>query len=143
MEGPPYVCPYNSYHKLLEYRKWVYHVTKCGDRRGKVVHRCPYKHDHIFVDKAQFASHIKDCPDRIALKKDQESPAVSEEEIQKHISEKSTYYCKYDVEHSFASEELCGAHMETCPKKAVMEQKLAQCDRIYTTHKKSIQFHQE
>jgi hypothetical protein len=111
--GPPFICPFNSYHKLLEYRKWVYHITKCGDRRGKVVHRCPYKHDHIFIDKDTFAEHVRVCDERKKIKResqtskdeDVEMVAVSEQEIEAHVLSKSTHYCKYDVNHFFESEE--------------------------------------
>ena len=35
-----FICPFNPYHKFMVYSKWQFHITRCGDRRGKVVYRC-------------------------------------------------------------------------------------------------------
>ena len=49
-ENPMLLCPFNAYHKLPDCRKYAFHVSRCGDRRGKSVYRCTHNQAHIYVD---------------------------------------------------------------------------------------------
>lgn len=44
----------------MQYNKWQFHVTRCGDRRGKVVYRCQFNTSHYFCDKDLLIEHEND-----------------------------------------------------------------------------------
>ena len=52
-----FLCPFNAYHKLPDYRKWQFHVGRCGDRRGKNVFRCNFNQSHMFTDPQRLVIH--------------------------------------------------------------------------------------
>lgn len=52
-----FVCPFNQYHKMMEYRKWQFHITRCGDRRGKMVFACQYHSAHYYCDLSKLIEH--------------------------------------------------------------------------------------
>lgn len=56
-----FVCPFNGYHKLFDYRKLQFHVAKCKDRRGKALYHCKYTHSHIHTSVDALLAHEAIC----------------------------------------------------------------------------------
>jgi len=56
-DGKVFTCPFNGAHKLLTFTKWQFHVTRCGDRRGKEVYRCQFNTYHYSCNKKSLIDH--------------------------------------------------------------------------------------
>ena len=54
-----FICPFNGYHKIFDFRKFQFHIARCKDRRGKSVFHCQYYHGHIYVDLQELLKHEK------------------------------------------------------------------------------------
>ena len=52
-----FLCPFNAYHKMPDYRKLQFHISRCGDRRGKSVYRCEHNQAHLFICPQSLVMH--------------------------------------------------------------------------------------
>ena len=39
-EVSAFTCPFNNYHKQFDRRKFLFHIARCKDRRGKTIYTC-------------------------------------------------------------------------------------------------------
>ena len=135
-----FICPFNPYHRLMSYTKWQFHITRCGDRRGKVVYRCQYASSHFFCDKEKLIHHEEnECQYRHTQKRvyDNSDEAVRE------ARQPSAVYCKYDVGHVFDNIKECQQHMEICPRREEFNRKAEQCHQKFTANKSWIRAAQQ
>jgi len=56
-----FMCPFNSYHKMPDFRKLQFHISRCGDRRGKNVYRCNHNQGHLFICPQSLVMHEQRC----------------------------------------------------------------------------------
>lgn len=56
------VCPFSSNHRVTPSR-FVWHVSSCGERKGRKTYRCQYSAYHLFLTEAEAAAHSNgsDC----------------------------------------------------------------------------------
>ena len=127
-----FICPFNPAHRLMAFNKWQFHVSRCGDRRGKIVWRCQFASSHFFCDKEKLIHHEdNDCVHRETQKRvyDNSDPEVVKSR------QPSAVYCKYDVGHLFNGIAECQEHMKTCPKREEFQRKAQQCHEKFTANK--------
>lgn len=105
------MCPFNSYHKQFDRRKFLFHIARCKDRRGKTVYSCQYSSEHIFISIDKLIEHEKtECPKRpIKIETTQEEIQLEDEDLgEKDLDlagvskrQPAVCYCQYNVEHAF------------------------------------------
>lgn len=134
-----FICPFNQYHKLMEYRKWSFHITRCGDRKGKTVYSCQYQSSHYFTDISALMEHEAECEFRKTQKTrfDNADPEVAKSRPPIAV------YCKYDVGHVFQNIDDCNDHMKECPKREEFMKKAEQCHRKFSENKSWIKAAQQ
>ena len=57
--GITFLCPFNNYHKQFDRRKFLFHIARCKDRRGKTVYSCQYSSEHIYISIDKLIDHEK------------------------------------------------------------------------------------
>jgi hypothetical protein len=118
-ESKIFICPFNQYHKLQEYRKWQFHITRCGDRRGKTVYACQYNTGHYFCDISRLIEHEAECEYRgkFRTRFDNTDPEIAKNRAPLEC------YCAYDVEHKFTTIQDKLDHEMECPKREEHDRK--------------------
>ena len=113
-----FFCPFNSYHRILAFNKWQFHVSRCGDRRGKAVWPCEYNAHHLFCDKDKLMVHeTEECGSRPS-----DSSHITQEDYEHR--EPSIAYCQYNVAHTFSKLADWHEHMQACPDRKDFEKKV-------------------
>ena len=121
-----FLCPFNPYHKLYDFRKHQFHIARCKDRRGKSLFHCRYHHSHTYTSVHELLQHELTC-ERKPIKLEDELTTTEELEPLQKDEERlpSVTYCKYSWEHAYKTIPEREMHEKTCPNRVEMEFKMS------------------
>ena len=125
-QGLMLLCPFNAYHKMPDYRKLQFHVSRCVNI------------SLIFLERNssdEGALNLK-CERNIeSFNQETQERIIAEAQIRLP----SCTYCRYNVDHSFKTLKDRETHEELCPDRAAYERKNSQTSEIYNRHKQYIE----